>query len=154
MAVKQTYTVEGFKKLQEELETKTQELEKIKDEIADARSFGDLSENAEYEAAKNKQTQVYTRIKELEQLIENAIIVEEINNGTIGLGISVKILRDGVECEYKIVGSNEADPFENKISDRSPIGAALIGKKKGDVVHATTNKNKVVEIKILDVFKA
>lgn len=154
MAVKQTYTVEGFKKLQEELETKTKDLEKIKDEIADARSFGDLSENAEYDAAKNKQTQVYTRIKELEQLIENAIIVEEINNGTIGLGISVKILRDGVECEYKIVGSNEADPFENKISDRSPIGAALIGKKKGDVVYATTNKNKVVEIKILDVFKA
>ena len=60
----------------------------------------------------------------------------------------------GIECEYKIVGSNEADPFENKISDRSPIGAALIGKKKGDIIHATTNKNKVVEIKILDVFKA
>ena len=68
--------------------------------------------------------------------------------------MSVKILRDGVECEYKIVGSNEADPFENKISDRSPIGAAIIGKKKGDSVQATTNKNKVIKIKILDVFKA
>lgn len=155
MATKQTYTREGFNKLKEEYEYLTKEkMEKIKEAIADARSFGDLSENAEYDAAKNEQTITYNRIKELEQLIENAIIIEESDNGIIGLGISVKILRDGVECEYKIVGSNEADPFENKISDRSPIGAALIGKKKGDVIHATTNKNKVIEIKILDVFKA
>ena len=155
MATKQTYTREGFNKLKEEYEYLTKEkMEKIKEAIADARSFGDLSENAEYDAAKNEQTITYNRIKELEQLIENAIIIEESDNGIIGLGISVKILRDGVECEYKIVGSNEADPFENKISDRSPIGAALIGKKKGDIIHATTNKNKVIEIKILDVFKA
>ena len=155
MATKQTYTREGFNKLKEEYEYLTKEkMEKIKEAIADARSFGDLSENAEYDAAKNEQTITYNRIKELEQLIENAIIIEESDNGIIGLGISVKILRDGVECEYKIVGSNEADPFENKISDRSPIGAALIGKKKGDTVHATTNKNKVLEIKILDVFKS
>ena len=155
MAVEQTYTREGFQKLQEEYEYLTKvKMEKIKEAIAEARSFGDLSENAEYDAAKNDQTITYARIKELEQLIENAIIVEETDNGIIGLGISVKILRDGIECEYKIVGSNEADPFENKISDRSPIGAALMGKKKGDVIHATTNKNKVIEIKILDVFKA
>ena len=155
MATKQTYTREGFNKLKEEYEYLTKEkMEKIKEAIAEARSFGDLSENAEYDAAKNDQTITYNRIKELEQLIENAIIIEESDNGIIGLGISVKILRDGVECEYKIVGSNEADPFENKISDRSPIGAALIGKKKGDIIHATTNKNKVIEIKILDVFKA
>ena len=155
MATEQTYTSEGFKKLQEEYEYLTKvRMEEIKVAIAEARSFGDLSENAEYDEAKNEQTKCYTRIKELEHLIENAIIVEESNNGIIGLGISVKILRDGVECEYKIVGSNEADPFENKISDRSPIGAALIGKKKGDVIYATTNKNRVIEIKILDVFKA
>lgn len=155
MATEQTYTREGFQKLQDEYDYLTKvKMEKIKEAIAEARSFGDLSENAEYDAAKNDQTITYNRIKELEQLIENAIIVEETNNGIVGLGISVKILRDGTECEYKIVGSNEADPFENKISDRSPIGAALIGKKKGDVVYATTNKNKVIEIKILDVFKA
>ena len=155
MATEQTYTSEGFKKLQEEYEYLTKvRMEEIKVAIAEARSFGDLSENAEYDEAKNEQTKCYTRIKELEHLIENAIIVEENNNGIIGLGISVKILRDGVECEYKIVGSNEADPFENKISDRSPIGAALIGKKKGDVIYETTNKNRVIEIKVLDVFKA
>ena len=155
MAAEQKYTKEGFKKLQDEYDYLTKvRMEEIKIALAEARSFGDLSENAEYDEAKNEQTKCFTRIKELEQLIQNAIIVEESDNGTIGLGMSVKILKDGVESEYKIVGSNEADPFENKISDRSPIGSALIGKKKGDTVHATTNKNKVLEIKILDVFKS
>lgn len=155
MAGEQKYTKEGFKKLQDEYDYLTKvRMEEIKVALAEARSFGDLSENAEYDEAKNEQTKCFTRIKELEQLIQNAIIVEESDNGTIGLGMSVKILKDGVESEYKIVGSNEADPFENKISDRSPIGSALIGKKKGDTVHATTNKNKVLEIKILDVFKS
>ena len=129
-------------------------MEEIKVAIAEARSFGDLSENAEYDEAKNEQTKCYTRIKELEELIQHAIVVEESDTDTVGLGSSVKILRDGVENEYKIVGSNEADPFENKISDRSAVGAALIGKKKGEVVHATTNKGKVIEIKILDVYRA
>ena len=151
----QNYTKEGFKKLQDEYEYLTKvRMEEIKVAIAEARSFGDLSENAEYDAAKNEQTKCYTRINELKELIEHAVIVEESDNGTVGLGSSVKITRDGVECEYKIVGSNEADPFENKISDRSAVGAALIGKKKGETVYATTNKGKVIEIKILDVFKA
>ena len=151
----QNYTKEGFKKLQDEYEYLTKvRMEEIKVAIAEARSFGDLSENAEYDAAKNEQTKCYTRINELKELIEHAVIVEEIDNGTVGLGSGVKITRDGVESEYKIVGSNEADPFENKISDRSAVGAALIGKKKGDTVYATTNKGKVIEIKILDVFKA
>ncbi len=151
----QKYTKEGFKKLQDEYEYLTQvRMEEIKVAIAEARSFGDLSENAEYDAAKNEQTKCYTRIKELEELIQHAVVVEESENGTIGLGSSVRIIRAGIECEYKIVGSNEADPFENKISDRSAIGAALIGKKKGDTVFATTDKGKTIEIKVLDVFKA
>ena len=151
----QNYTKEGFKKLQEEYEYLTKvRMEEIKVAIAEARSFGDLSENAEYDEAKNEQTKCYTRIKELEELIQHAIVVEEGDNDTVGLGSSVKITRDGVESEYKIVGSNEADPIENKISDRSAVGAALIGKRKGDVVHATTNKGKVIEIKILDVYRA
>ena len=151
----QNYTKEGFKKLQEEYEYLTKvRMEEIKVAIAEARAFGDLSENAEYSAAKDDQTKCFTRIKELEDLIQHAVIVEESDNGTVGLGSSVKIIRDGIECQYKIVGSNEADPFENKISDRSAVGAALIGKKKDDVVHATTAKGKVIEIKILDVFRA
>ena len=155
MAAEQKYTQEGFRKLQEEYEYLTKvRMEEIKVAIAEARSFGDLSENAEYDEAKNEQTKCFTRIKELEQLIQHAIVVEESDNGTIGLGSTVKLTRDGIECEYRIVGSNEADPFENKISDRSAVGAALIGKKKGDVVYATTNKGKVIEIKILDVYRA
>ena len=151
----QKYTKEGFQKLQDEYDYLTKvKMEQIKVQIAEARSFGDLSENAEYDEARNEQTKCYTRIKELEELLQNAIIVEENDNGTIGLGMTVKILRDGIECEYKIVGSNEADPFENKISDRSPIGAAIIGKKAGDVVNAVTTKGKVIEVKILDVYKA
>ena len=155
MAVEQKYTQEGFRKLQEEYEYLTKvRMEEIKVAIAEARSFGDLSENAEYDEAKNEQTKCFTRIKELEQLIQHAIVVEESDGDTIGLGSTVKLTRDGIECEYKIVGSNEADPFENKISDRSAVGAALIGKKKGETVCATTNKGKVIEIKILDVFRA
>ena len=151
----QNYTKEGFKKLQEEYEYLTKvRMEEIKVAIAEARAFGDLSENAEYSAAKDDQTKCFTRIKELEDLIQHAVIVEESDNGTVGLGSFVKITRDGIECEYKIVGSNEADPFENKISDRSAVGAALIGKKKGDSVTATTAKGKVIEIKILDVYRA
>ncbi len=155
MVKEQKYTKEGFRKLQEEYEYLTQvRMEEIKVAIAEARSFGDLSENAEYDAAKNEQTKCFTRIKELEELIQHAVVVEESANGTVGLGSGVKIRRNGIECEYKIVGSNEADPFENKISDRSAVGAALIGKKKGDTVHATTDKGKVIEIEILDVFRA
>ena len=147
-------TPQGYQELVDELKyLKGEKREQVKNDIAVARSFGDLSENAEYDEAKNEQTKCFTRIKELEELIQHAIVVEESDNGTVGLGSGVKLTRDGVECEYKIVGSNEADPFENKISDRSAVGAALIGKKKGDVVYATTNKGKVIEIKILDVFR-
>ena len=156
MAAQQKYTKEGFKKLQDEYEYLTKvRMEEIKVAIAEARSFGDLSENAEYDAAKNEQTKCFTRIKELEELIQHAIVVEDnADKDTVGLGSNVKIIRNGVECEYKIVGSNEADPFENKISDRSAVGAAIVGKKKGDTVFATTDKGKVIEIKILDVFKS
>lgn len=156
MAVQQKYTKEGFKKLQDEYEYLTKvRMEEIKVAIAEARAFGDLSENAEYSAAKDEQTKCFTRIKELEDLIQHAIVVEEnADKDVVGLGSSVKLIRNGIECEYKIVGSNEADPFENKISDRSAVGAAIIGKKKGDTVYATTDKGKQIEIKILDVFKA
>ena len=156
MSATKKYTKEGFQKLKDEYEELTKvKMVEIVDKIAIARDFGDLSENAEYSAAREEQTKYYTRIQELEELIRNAVIVEETTvSGVIGLGSSVKITRNGIEGEYKIVGSNEADPFQNKISDSSAIGAAIMGKKAGDVVYATTNKGKTIEIKILDVFKA
>ena len=154
MAVEQKYTHEGFRKLQEEYEYLTKvRMEEIKVAIAEARSFGDLSENAEYDEAKNEQTKCYTRIKELEELIQHAIVVEEGDNDTVGLGSSVKITRDGVESEYKIVGSNEADPFDNKISDVSPVGRALLGAKMGDVI-AVEVPSGTVSLTVLDVYKA
>ena len=155
MAAEQKYTQEGFKKLQEEYDYLSKvRMEEIKVAIAEARSFGDLSENAEYEEAKNEQTKCYARIKELEELIQHAIIDEGADNGTVGLGCCVKVERNGQTVEYKIVGSNEADPFENKISDRSAVGAALIGKKKGETTCAVTPKGTTIEMKILDVTRA
>ena len=157
MAAEQKYTREGFEKLKEEYETRTKvERERILNAIAEARSFGDLSENAEYDAARNDQAKNETRILELEELIQHAVVVDDatIDNNVVGLGSYVKVEKNGEEVQYKIVGSNEADPFENKISDRSAVGAALIGKKKGETVYATTNKGKVIEIKILDVYRA
>jgi transcription elongation factor GreA len=154
MAVEQKYTQEGFKKLQEEYVYLTKvRMEEIKVAIAEARSFGDLSENAEYDEAKNEQTKCYTRIKELEELIQHAIVVEEGDHDTVGLGSGVKITRDGVECEYKIVGSNEADPFANKISDMSPVGKGLIGAKKGDTVTVEAPSGHI-QMTVVDVYKA
>ena len=113
MAAEQKYTKEGFKKLQDEYDYLTKvRMEEIKVAIAEARSFGDLSENAEYDEAKNEQTKCFTRIKELEQLIQHAIVVEETDNGTISLGMSVKILRDGV---YLGGVSDVGELFETKL---------------------------------------
>jgi transcription elongation factor GreA len=153
MADKQKYTREGYDKLVEEYEFLTKEKrEEVKKAIAEARSYGDLSENSEYDEARNEQAKVEARIKELEELIQNAEITNEddIDESIIGLGSFVKLIKNGVEIEYNIVGSNEANPFENKISDLSVIGKAIIGKRAGDEVTATANAG-TVSIKILEV---
>ena len=155
MAVEQKYTREGFEKLKEEYETRTKvERERILNAIAEARSFGDLSENAEYDAARNDQAKNETRIRELEELIQHAIVVDDsaIDSSVVGLGSFVKVDKDGKEAEYKIVGSNEANPFENKISDMSPVGRALIGARVGDTVKVETPA-RVVTLKVLHVSK-
>ena len=155
MAAEQKYTREGFEKLKEEYETRTKvERERILNAIAEARSFGDLSENAEYDAARNDQAKNETRIRELEELIQHAVVVDDsaIDGSVVGLGSFVKVEKDGKEAEYKIVGSNEANPFENKISDMSPIGRALVGAKVGDTVKVETHA-RVVTLKVLHVSK-
>ena len=155
MAAEQKYTREGFEKLKEEYETRTKvERERILNAIAEARSFGDLSENAEYDAARNDQAKNETRIRELEELIQHAVVVDDsaIDSSVVGLGSFVKVEKDGKEAEYKIVGSNEANPFENKISDMSPVGRALIGAKVGDTVKVETPA-RVVTMKVLHVSK-
>ena len=150
------YTKEGFEKLKEEYAFRSkEERERIKVAIAEARSFGDLSENAEYDEARNEQAKNEARIKELEELIQHAVVVDEaeFDAETVGLGSTVKVLKKGVEVEYKIVGTNEADPFANKISDMSPIGKALVGTKKNSEVHVMTPAGELT-LTVLDVYKA
>ncbi|MBE6706623.1 MAG: transcription elongation factor GreA [Ruminococcaceae bacterium] len=156
MAEKQRYTREGFLKLQEEYDLLTKvKREEVKKAIAEARSFGDLSENSEYDEARNEQAKIETRIKELEELIRNAEITsdDDMDEGVVGLGSTVKLVNNGAEVVYSIVGSNEANPFENKISDMSLIGKALIGKRAGDELEIKTNAGQVV-IKVLEVSRA
>ncbi len=150
------YTQEGFEKLKAEYDFRTkEERERIKVAIAEARSFGDLSENAEYDEARNEQAKNEARIKELDDLIQHAEVIDDsqMDSEIVGLGSCVKVERNGVEAEYKIVGSNEADPFDNKISDMSPVGRALIGAKKGDTVSLEVPSGSV-NLKVLDVYKA
>ena len=104
--------------------------------IAEARSYGDLSENSEYDAAKNEQAKLYGRIAEIEDILSHAVIIEDENeaNGRVGLGCTVTVLdvATGIETEYRITGSQEANPMEHKLSDDSPFGRAIVGKAVGE----------------------
>ena len=130
-------TAEGLKALKDRLEyLKTTGRAQISELIATARSFGDLSENAEYAAAKDQQAKMEGEIVELEAAIRTAVVVsdEEITNEKVNVGTTVRVLDqdEDFEDEYRIVGPHEADPMNNAISIDSPVGAALIGKRKGD----------------------
>ena len=156
MAEIMKYTQEGYDKLKAELEFRVkEERERIKVAIAEARSFGDLSENAEYDEARNEQAKNEARIKELDELIQHAVVVDEslVDAEVVSLGSTVKVEKNGTEVEYKVVGSNEADPFQNKISDVSPVGKALIGARKGDSVQVAAPAG-VINLTVLDVYKA
>lgn len=103
--------------------------------IAEARSYGDLSENSEYDAAKNEQAKLYGRIAEIEDVLSHAVIIEDENeaNGRVGLGCTVVVEDEhGVRTEYRITGSQEANPMEHRLSDDSPFGRAIVGKAAGE----------------------
>ena len=156
--IKQMYTKQGYQDLVDELKyLKLTRREEIKEQIAVARGFGDLSENAEYDEARNEQAKVEARIQELEALIENAEIIDESNMDVraISLGSVVKLYDEDFEEEitYSIVGSNQADPLDQKISDQSPIGRALMGKKAGDRVTVTAPAGEL-HFKVLEVARA
>lgn len=157
MSKEQLYTPEGYQKLIDELNYLTQvRREEIKKDIAEARSFGDLSENAEYDAARNEQAKTEARIKELEELIRNAKVIDEaeVDTSIISIGSTVKIKdANGKIAEYSIVGSNEADPVMFRISDQSPIGRKLIGARAGSKVTIEVPAGKVV-FDILEVSRA
>jgi transcription elongation factor GreA len=149
------YTQDGYDALVEELNyLKNIRREEIKNDIAVARSFGDLSENAEYDEARNEQAKVEARIKDLEDLIANAVIVDEtkIDTSIVSVGSTVKVLDYDMdmEVEYTLVGSNEASPAEFKISDQSPIGRALIGSRAGQELSILTPGGEI-KMKVLEV---
>lgn len=151
----ETYlTEEGLKSIQEELEyLKMTKRPEVINALKEARALGDLSENAEYDAARAEQATVEAKIVELESMIEHAVIIKEVNNGKVSIGNSVKIeyVGDGDTEEYSIVGSKEADPFNNKISNESPIAQAIIGRKVGDIA-TVASPNGEYQVKILEIF--
>lgn len=147
-------TQEGFDELNAELDDliNVKRPENVKS-IKEARSLGDLSENADYDAARNEQAEIENRIKQLEVMLENAEIIEQTNNDTVSVGnsVSIKYVDDpDDEDEYKIVGSMEADPFSGKISNESPIAKALLNKRVGDIV-TVESPNGTYEIEITEI---
>ena len=158
MTKKNILTSEGLKKLEDELDDLiVVKRKEVAQKIKEAREQGDLSENAEYDAAKDEQRDIEARIEEIEKILKNAEIVDEdeVDLGTINIGCQIKILDIEFDEEliYKIVGSTEANSLKGKISNESPVGKALIGKKVGDMVSVETQVG-VVQYKVLDIQKS
>ena len=154
-AKKYVMTYEGVKKLEEELEyLKTVKRKEVTEKIKVALGYGDLSENSEYDEAKNEQAFTEGRILQIENMLKNASGVDEseIPAGTVAVGATVKVKDYDFDevVEYTIVGSAEADPMNFKISNESPVGKALIGRKVGDIVEATV-PDGVSKFEILDI---
>ena len=154
-AKKNILTYEGLKKYEEELqELKVVKRREVAQKIKEAREQGDLSENAEYDAAKDEQRDIEARIEELEKILKNAEVVDEdeVDLERINIGCRVKILdvEYNEELEYKIVGSTEANSLKGKISNESPVGKALIGTKVGDVINVETPAG-VFQYKVLEI---
>ena len=150
-------TDDGLKKLQEELEyLKTSGRSEIAEKIKVARGYGDLSENSEYDEAKNEQAKIEARIVEIEAMLKNVEIISDIKGSakTVMVGVKVKVLdvEYDEEFEYRIVGSTEADPRQNKISDESPVGKALLGKKAGQEVLVEAPAGEI-KLKIISISK-
>jgi len=157
MAKEVILSAEGLAKLEEELEyLKVVKRKEIAEKIKEARSFGDLSENSEYDAAKEAQASMEQRVVEIENIIQNAKIVsaQDSPSDVVSICSSVKVYDCDFEEEivYTIVGSTEADPLNNKISDESPIGQGLLGKKLGETVDVNT-PNGTITFKILEIQK-
>ena len=152
---KNILTYEGLRKYEDELhDLKVVKRQEVAQKIKEAREQGDLSENAEYDAAKDEQRDIELRIEELEKLLKNAEVVveEEIDVNKINIGCKVKLLdvEYDEEMEFYIVGSTEANSLQNKISNEAPVGRALIGKSVGDVVDVETQAG-IIQYKVLEI---
>ena len=152
---KNVITYEGLRKYEEELENlKVVRRQEVAQKIKEARAQGDLSENAEYDAAKDEQRDIEARIEQLEKILKNAEVVDEdeVDTEKINVGCKVKIkdMTEKEEVEYKIVGSTEADSLKGKISNESPVGKALIGAKVGDTVKVEV-MGEIYKYKVLEI---
>ena len=148
-------TREGYEKLEKELDYYVSvRRNEISEQIAIARGFGDLSENAEYDEAKNEQSRIEAKIVEMENTLRNCIVVEndEVSTDSVGVGNSVKVFNETLKMEQviTIVGANETEPAKLKISSDSPIGAALLGSKVGDVVSVEVPMG-VMKMNVLEI---
>lgn len=148
-------TLDGLKRLEDELETlKSVKRREVAERIKVAIGYGDISENSEYEDAKNEQAFIEGRVITLEKMLRNARIInsDEIATDVVSVGVTVSVqdLEYGDTMEYTIVGSAESDPLNNKISNESPVGKAIIGKKIGTIVDVNTPAG-VIQYKILDI---
>lgn len=155
---KNIMTYAGLKKLQDELQDlKVNQRREIAQKIKEAREQGDLSENAEYDAAKDEQRDIEARIEQIEQILKNAEVVDEdeVDLDVVNIGCLVRVLdiEYNEEEEYKLVGSSEASSLQNKISNESPFGKALIGAKVGDVVEVEAPAG-IVKYKVLSIHRA
>lgn len=152
---KNILTYEGLKKYEDELhELKVIKRQEVAQKIKEAREQGDLSENAEYDAARDEQRDIEARIEEIEKILKNAEVVveDEVDLDKINIGCQIKILdmEYNEEMDYKIVGSSEADSLAGKISNESPVGKALIGHKVGDIVDVETMVG-MIQYKVLEI---
>lgn len=146
-------TEEGLEEIKKELDVlKLEKRPEIIAALKDARAQGDLSENAEYDAARNNQAEIEARIRELEYMVEKAIIISEVNKDVVSIGtkVTIEYVEDKEQEEYMVVGSKEADPFSNKISNESPIAQAIMGSKVGSVV-SVESPNGTYDVKIVSI---
>ena len=159
MAKEYKLSPQRLKELQDEMNyLKTVREKEVAELIKEARSFGDLSENSEYDEAKNTQGLVENRITELEQMVKNAVIIDEselsVDSVSVGTHVSIKMTGDDEAEEYDIVGRTEADPINGKISDESPVGHALLGKAVGEKAEVLLPSGQTVEYEVLAITHA
>ena len=146
-------TTTGLEEMKSELENLIQiKRPEVIKALKEARALGDLSENAEYDAARKEQAQTEARIKELESMIEHAVVIENVDTNEVSIGtrVTIEYVGDDDTEEYSIVGVKEADPFNNKISNESPIARAILGKKIGDIVSVDSPNGKY-DVKVVAI---
>ena len=152
--IKEIYvTTTGLEEMKSELDNLIQvKRPEVIKALKEARALGDLSENAEYDAARQEQAQTEARIKELESMIEHAVVIENVDTNEVSIGtrVTIEYVGDDDTEEYSIVGVKEADPFNNKISNESPIARAILGKKIGDIVSVDSPNGKY-DVKVVAI---